>query len=274
MRGEAARTPGGARLRVIREAAGLTQLWVEAEAELGTGYVQRVESGKVRQPERSTLERLLAALGARYSERREVLELFGYTVATPLPTEAEIAWASDACRAGLNEVAFPAYGLDCTTRLIGWNRHLPRLVGASPRAFSALTRRPLLVAWFDPTSPLGAMVAEPAELLPAMLRALRWEFQQFGHEAWSRELVASLSAELPRFRHYWAQVEREPAPVSSARALVPVRLNSPAAGRLEFRLAAESFARDRRFRLVFLFPADPPTLYRCAEWATPPAGAP
>src|SRR5438105_8321364 len=31
-------TPGGARLRALREQAGKAQLWVEAEAELGTGY--------------------------------------------------------------------------------------------------------------------------------------------------------------------------------------------------------------------------------------------
>ena len=47
-------TPGGERLRALREAAGRTQLWVELEAELGTGYLQRVESGKVAQPVRAT----------------------------------------------------------------------------------------------------------------------------------------------------------------------------------------------------------------------------
>ncbi len=125
-------TPGGARLRALREWAGRTQLWVEAEAELGTGYLQRVESGKVAQPGRATLERILAALEARYSERREVLELFGYAVATPPPTEEEIAWARAVCRRELHEVAFPAYVLDCMHRLIAWNRHVPRLLGVAP----------------------------------------------------------------------------------------------------------------------------------------------
>jgi len=68
---------GGARLRDLRVAAGRSQLWVEAEADLGTGYLQRVESGRVAQPERSTVERILGALEARYGERREVLESFG-----------------------------------------------------------------------------------------------------------------------------------------------------------------------------------------------------
>jgi transcriptional regulator with XRE-family HTH domain len=68
---------------------GLTQLDIELDAELGTGYLQRLESGRVRQPVRTTLERILEALGARYSERREILELFGYMVTSTPPTEEE-----------------------------------------------------------------------------------------------------------------------------------------------------------------------------------------
>jgi hypothetical protein len=39
-------TPGGSKLRGLRERARRTQLWVELEAELGAGYLQRVESGR------------------------------------------------------------------------------------------------------------------------------------------------------------------------------------------------------------------------------------
>src|SRR3989442_436237 len=125
-------TRGGAKLRALREGAGRTQLWVEAEAGLGTGYLQRVESGRVAQPERATLERILLALEARYSERREVLELFGYMVTTPSPTEEEVAWACDVCQRELHEVPFPAYVLDCMHRLIVWNHYVPRLFGVAP----------------------------------------------------------------------------------------------------------------------------------------------
>src|SRR5712692_4805301 len=47
MRTRTVGTPGGAKLRALREGAGRTQLWVEVEAGLGTGYLQRVESGRV-----------------------------------------------------------------------------------------------------------------------------------------------------------------------------------------------------------------------------------
>jgi transcriptional regulator with XRE-family HTH domain len=50
----------------LREAKGKTQLWVELEAELGTGYLQRVESGRVALPGHAMLERILAALRASY----------------------------------------------------------------------------------------------------------------------------------------------------------------------------------------------------------------
>ncbi len=261
-------TPGGAKLRALREQAGRSQLWVEAEAELGTGYLQRLESGRVAQPERPTLERILTALEARYSERRETFALFGYTVTTPPPTEADRAWARDLCYRELHDVAFPAYVLDCTHHLIAWNDYLPRLLGSSPTEPlpGHLAERSFLAAWFDLTAPLAPLVAEPDRFLPALIRAMRYEMQQFGNESWYAAVLAELQS-LPRFRLYWALVEREAAPVSAARALTPVRLAIPGIGRLQFQLSAEQFIRDARFRAIYLFPADPATMRRCATWA-------
>lgn len=267
------RTPGGARLRAVREAVGKTQLWVEVEADLGTGYVQRVEAGKVVQPERVTLERILAALEARYSERREVLELFGYTVTTTPPTGEEVAWAQEVCRQPLRELPFPAYVLDCTHRLVAWNRYVPLLFGIAPAdpSLGGLAGKSLLAAWFDAASPLAPLVAEPDQFFPANIRALRYEMQQFRTEPWYTGVLARLDA-LPRFRRYWALAEQEPAPVSAARALVPVRLAVPGVGLLLFRLASEPFVRDARFRMIDYFPADPATMRQCAAWADQDGG--
>jgi transcriptional regulator with XRE-family HTH domain len=271
MRRRTVGTPGGAKLRALREGAGRTQLWVEAEAGLGTGYLQRVESGRVAQPERPTLERILTALEVRYSERREALELFGYMVTTPLPTEEEIAWACGVCQRELHEVPFPAYVLDCMHRLIVWNHYVPHLFGVAPDdpRLGGLARQSLVAAWFDQGSPLAPLVAEPEAFLPALIRAMRYEMQQFRTEAWYATVLTPLHA-LPRFRHYWAVVEQEPALASAARALVPVRLIRPSTGLLQFRLASEHFVRDARFRLVYYFPADPATMQQCASWATGP----
>ncbi|HZQ37672.1 MAG TPA: helix-turn-helix domain-containing protein [Dehalococcoidia bacterium] len=261
--------PGGALLRALRRQAGRTQLWVEAEAGLGSGYLQRLEAGRVLQPERVTLERTLNALGARYSERREILGRFGYTISTPRPTAEETAWARDACRRELDEAAFPAYALDCSPRLIAWNRLVPPLFGVAPDdpRLAQLTDQSFLGAWFAPNSLLGPLVAEPERFLPALLRALRYEVEPFYAEPWLAEELARLWRTLPLFRRYWMDVAREPAPVSADRPLVPLRLVVPGAGTLTFRLASERFTRDARFRLIYYLPADPETMRWCAEQA-------
>lgn len=259
---------GGSRLRALREAKGKTQLWVELEAELGTGYLQRVEYGRVALPVRATLERILNALDATYRERRDVLEQFGYSVATSPPNADEIAWACAFCRREIDEAPFPAYALDCTHRMIAWNRQTPRLFGLLPGdpALGRLAGRSLLEAWFDEASPLARLVIEPEIFLPAMVRAFRSEMASFRGEPWCDEVVERLLA-LPRFRRYWS--ETEPEPVSAARALVPVRLRVPGVGEpLQFRLSAEHLVDDIRFRLIYFFPADLPTMQWCAAGAT------
>lgn len=152
-------------------------------------------------------------------------------------------------------------------RLIAWNRYFPRLLGvALDRPWlGRLTGRSLLVLWFDPTSPLGQLVADPEAFLPALIRAMRYEMRPFAAQTWYAEALAELMA-LPRFRHYCEVVDREPTPAGAARALVPVRLTVPGAGELQFRLAAEAFTRDARFRIVYYFPADATTIRQCAAW--------
>lgn len=261
-------TPGSVKLRALREQYGKTQLWVELEAGLGTGYLQRVEAGRVALPERATLGRILRALGARYSEQREILELFGYTVSTPLPTADDVAWARAACQRELHAVTFPAYMLDCTHRLVVWNRYFPPLLGCAPDdvRLAALTRQSFLAQWFDPASLLAPLMVEPEVVLPALIRAVRYEMQQFRSAAWHATILAQLMT-LPRFRHYWTQVEREPTLASAARALVPLRLAVRGAGFLQFHLSSEPLTRDVRFRMLYYFPADPATMRQCAIWA-------
>ena len=256
-------TPGGARLRALREAQHRTQLWVELEAELGTGYLQRLESGRVGQPERPTLERILDALGARFSERREVLELFGYTVRPEPPTREDADWARSISRAELEAFPFPAYVLDCTPRLIAWNDAFPELLGlaVSGPLPAWLTQGSFLAAWFDPHSPLHALVVEPDVLLPALIRTFRHEMQAYRREGWYASLLAELMA-LPPFARYWSSVEQESPPAGPARAQVPLRLRAPDGSVLQFRLSAEPFTRDARFRLVYYFPDDESTMRR------------
>jgi transcriptional regulator with XRE-family HTH domain len=260
-------TLGGARLAALRRQAGKTQLVVEADAGLGSGYVQRIESGKVRQPERATLERILDALETRYSERREVLALFGYLVATPLPSEAEIAWAREVSREELQAVPFPAYLLDCGVRLLAWNRLVPAIfpVVAYEGQPIAAEHWSMFLLWFDPRYGVTELVRNHETLFAQLVRAFRHELQLVAEEPWCAVLVESLLRDLPLFRAAWERPDPTPT-ASAARALVPLQLRLPNVGTLQFRISAEPFTRDARFRVVYLLPADPTTMRQCARW--------
>jgi transcriptional regulator with XRE-family HTH domain len=267
-------SPGGELLRRLRKAAGRTQLWVEAEADLGTGYLQRIERGKIAHPERDTLERILLALGARFGERRDVLERFGYVVAVDPPDATDREWARLHCQGELDDLPFPAYAIDCAFRVIAWNRFMAALFGPTgARVLESFRSWSVLEGWFDPASPIGKRVAEPDRFLPAMLRAARFEALQFGDPEWHRELMVDHARRFPRFRTALAQQAAHSEPIVSARALAPVRLVLADGLPRSFRLSAEPFLRDPRFRLLFFFPADEAALRWCGNHGTGPGDA-
>jgi transcriptional regulator with XRE-family HTH domain len=256
------RTPGGKRLRALREFHGRTQLDVELGASLGIGYLQRLESGRVQQPEHDTLERILAALDARYTERREVLEMFGYVVDAPIPDDGEIEWAISVCQAELDSAVFPAYLLDCAHRLLYWNYLIPALFDTANT--DGLRRVSMLKMVFDPTYPLAGRIRNPEAFFPAQIRALRYEMQRFHGEAWYGDLIEDMLG-CSEFEKHWQQEHAETVHIP-ARPLTPLVLSSDE-GLLGFRLIAEPFVQDYRFRVIFYLPADANTTQQCMRWA-------
>lgn len=253
-------TPGGNRLRALREYTHKTQLEVELDASLGLGYLQRVESGKVQHPERDTLERILGALGARYTERRDILELFGYIVDAPLPDKAEMAWAVEVCQPELNNAMFPVYLLDCAHQLLAWNSFVPKLFNFTPEI-----RVPILRVLFDPAYKFMQRVANPDVFFTAQIRALRYEMHLFHGESWYDHLLTDLLT-CQTFATYWQQTASEPPHPIAARPLALLELNTPQSGLLQFRPISEPFALDRRFRVIYYLPADPHTMQQCLSW--------
>jgi transcriptional regulator with XRE-family HTH domain len=260
-------TPGGNRLRTLREYYGRTQLDIELDASLGIGYLQRVEAGKVRQPERDTLERILMALGARYTERRDILELFGYVVDTPLPTPDEIQWATGVYQSEINPAVFPAYLLDCAHRLLSWNSVVPMLFGIYPAATrpTVVQGVSMLRIIFDPAYQVASWIVNSEDFFPAQIRALRYEMQWFRDEPWYKALIDEM-LQCPLFERYWQAAESGPTYHVAGRPLVMFQLDLPGTGLLQFRLISEPFAQDRRFRVLYYLPAEPQTAQQCLRW--------
>lgn len=255
--GDSAGTSGGQRLRQLREDAGRTQLWVELEAGLGTGYLQRLESGRVAQPASPTLSRILDALGATYNERRTVMRRFGYRTPTDPPNADELRWARQLVGSQLEAFPFPAYALDCLHRLVAWNRSAEDLLAVS--RVDQGDNRSMLEPWFEERSHLGRMVVDPEVFLAALVIAFRFEERRFREEKWSRELVRRLRT-IPRFERYWQTTASQPPALGAARALLPLRLKPGDGQVLSFRLSSEPFLDDDRFRVVYYFPDDPATM--------------
>lgn len=259
-------TPGGKRLRALRHDYGQTQLAVELEANLGIGYLQRLETGKVQQPEQSTLERILVALGAQYSERREVLELFGYLVPTPIPSPSAVAWAMAACQAELDSAVFPAYLLDCAHRLLTWNALVPKLFDLPHIRQQTQTEAiSMLKVVFDPAYHFSPQILNQEAFFLAQIRALRYEKQRFQEEVWYSELIRDMR-QCPNFENYWTKSPSSPT-LFAARPLTLLKLTAKETGILQFRLLSEPFVQDRRFRIIYYLPADAGTIQQCWLWA-------
>jgi len=256
-------TPGGNRLRALREFYNKTQFDVELDASLGIGYLQRLELGRVKQPERDTLERILSALNAQYTERREVLELFGYIVDAPIPTEHEIEWAISVCQQEINSAVFPVYLLDCAHRLLYWNPYVPNLF-EMPNITKS-DQQSMLQMIFDPIYGMTARIQNNEDFFTAQIRALRYEMQRFLSESWCESLIGNM-LQLPHFRYYWEKEHQKTVHIP-ARPLTPFIINIDD-HTLHFRLISETFVQDHRFRVIFCLPADAYTIQECVRWLT------
>jgi transcriptional regulator with XRE-family HTH domain len=250
---------GGSQLKLLRENRHKTQLEIEMEASLGSGYLQRIESGKVEQPERETLERILAALQASYPDQKAILEKFGYQAGIPMPQAAEIAWAQGLTQGELNQAPFPAYLLDCTHRLLAWNGLLPCLFGRSN--LDEFLGYSMMLMVFEK---FAALIQNPEAFYPANIRAVHHQMHEFREAKWYPALIEEMRRESHNFRQHWR--EPEVFPTTAARLLTPLEIQPPDSPRLCFRLTAEPLTQDARFRLMYYLPADAVTLRQCADW--------
>jgi transcriptional regulator with XRE-family HTH domain len=255
-------TAGGRALKALRDGQGKTQLAVEMEASLGLGYLQRLERGKVQRPERETLERILTALDVTgFVARRQMLTLFGYSLAPMLPTPAEVQAAITAFEARSLGNPLPMYLLDCAHHLLAWNGLATRVFG--PLApLTAGDLMPGLV--FDTANGLAEAVLNPESFFSTQIQILDYEQQRLGNEAWYSSFVDDMR-HYQVFNTYWLRrVPASPAAMS-LRPAAELQL-AWGGGGLHFRLIAEPLLPDDRFRVVYYLPVEPKTIRACLAW--------
>lgn len=263
-------TPGGLKLRFLRQRRGLTLADVEERTgeRIRTPHLQKIEAGIIKRPDPETLDAILTALDARFVDRRDILEAFGYRVPHDLPTEQEIADARRLCEAELHDVTVPVYLIDDGQRLLTWNRYVPRLIGMHPDDpllvhFRGVT---LIDLAFNPAYTTNFLIANPNEFLPLWTQIIKIALQPFQDEPWYADLITNARA-LPNFSEIWDSVVVDPLRRVSTERITPLSITVPNVGVLAFRLASQPFMLDPRFQFISYIPFGAKTLRQCAEWA-------
>jgi len=262
-------TIGGAKLQELRKAAGLSLLDLaeKLDSELGkhidAAHINKIETGSIKKPKAETLEAILVGLGASYRDRRIVLEAFGYQVPMTLPTDQEISEVVSQSEDELRDETYPVCLLDFGQRLWAWNRYAPRLIGLHPdnpatRHFLGVSTVDLI---FNPAFETRLLVANPEEYFPGQIHNIKVGIEPLREQPGYRELLAHWSS-FPGFTELWNGVSAD-----MFRSVVPIKVNVPDRGMLQFRTYNAIFEPDPRFELLHFTPYGAQTLRVCAEWA-------
>lgn len=257
---------GGQRIRALRERSGRSQTEVESSALLGEHYLKRIELGQIMRPQRDTLMRILDALDADYDERREILEVYGYSSSTALPDTRAIEWARAQTQPVLDRLTTPGQLLDCALRIHAVNHLLLRSLGLplEGKEVDLLRGKMAIEVLLNPQYDVRRNVVNAEQYIRGTLPVLQFELRPYLHEAWCQALIERLRSSSPEFARLWRETERAPRAVA-ARALHPI-VFKPSEQPLSFWTVSEPLIGDTRFRLLYYVPADEATMRQCNLW--------
>jgi len=266
---------GGQMLRALRLAAKLSLIELagklnDHDFRTDAAHLQRIESGRIKQPTAETVEAILSAgLEAPYRTRRDVLEAFGYRLPWPLPTEQEIAESRRLYFYDLEGTTWPAYLVDFTQRIWAWNRYVPRVLGLAPDdpSLARFTGVSVLDLAFNPEFGINLQITDADSYLPRMLAMLRIQMLPHADDPWFSALIARAHG-WPQFDAMWSRSPDDPDEVLTDQYLVPIKLRVPGiANPLRFRPTLIHLSGDPRFQIVHYIPFGAATLRQCAVWA-------
>jgi transcriptional regulator with XRE-family HTH domain len=268
------RTAGGTKLQELRNAAKLSLLELAAKLEselekpIDAGHINKIETGSIKKPIAETLEKILAGLHASYQDRRAVLEAFGYQVQMTLPTIQEVEEARQLNIYELNDATYPTMLIDYGQRLWAWNRYTPRIIGLHPDdpAISQFVGVTIFDITLNPAYETRLLIVNPDEYLPAMLQFIKAGIDRFHEEPWYQDLMSRLRT-FPGFSAMWDSLPTYAFERFAYRNIVPVRIQAPGSGVLQFRMSSTDFGHDPRFQIIHFTPFGATTLRACAEWA-------
>jgi len=269
---------GGQRLRKLRLARKETIENIATDAGITYKALSEIERGITKQPSRENLYSILEALDqckkVSVEDWQIVFEAYGYKRPYPLPTEDEIEKAKKQWREDYGHIAYPAYLVDCSQRLLDWNRYAPRLVGM--RYSDIRTRYFQNLDVFDIAFGLPekfVRIVNQKEYLPSFTYTTIGMMRPYEDETWYAKSILAAQQKYPYFKQLWESLHSDSFQASLTGLAVPIVLSlQEEPQNLTFQLVKVDFSGDERFWIVQWVPVDKITINRCFEWVQEESG--
>jgi len=119
---------------------------------------------------------------------------------------------------------------------------------------------------FNPALGARLLVKNLDALSAAWLYMVKSDLHLFRQEQWYVSLLERL-CRLPGFRDVWDSLPEESMRHFASGNIIPLWLQVPGSGVLQFRLSSADFINDIRFKIIHFTPFGARTFRVCAEWA-------
>lgn len=170
--------------------------------------LSRIEQGKVENPPRELINKLIDAMHLSEEEKNQLLVVGNY-----LPTKEEILEARKKIDPILNSWPYPASSRDYTWRIISTNQKLYEALGIPPQGQKEIEEKlpSIIEVVFDPNFPLNKVKTpqdekERREFMLRMLRQFRYAQRIRTHENWYKNLLQKMMSN-NLFRELWLEIQ-------------------------------------------------------------------
>lgn len=265
-------TLGGAYLRQLRQDRAISI--DDMAGDCGTTFktLQKIESGKTKQPSREMLLVLLEGLSRikrlEPIERRKVLDYFCYRDLSPLPDKDEIERMRQEWEHPFFELPHPACLVDFVHRVHAWNRYAPKMMGLDDGhpALEYTRGKTLFDLLYSKQFSNYFCCKNKDFFVFNMMEMMRYEFEPFKEEDWCKKFIKDTICIYPELRDCWDKVLGNPLRESSLRLIGPIIMEPRRDSMLKFYLLSTDFISDSRFRVIQYLPGNPETMRQCLSW--------
>lgn len=256
----------GEALRELRKSRSFSIEQLAADAEISAPALSHIENGLVEQPKLDTLRKLFSVLNEKsdvlFSERKMILEGFGYKCLGDLPNTTDIKHAVKAWSVPFKQTGLPAYLVDYAQRVHDINDVALRFLGIDPEVEASFGWTVFDLA-FNERFQNNVIITNRDEFILQMVKVMKSEFVSLMAEEWCINCIRDTQSNYPIFKTIWESINASETPEVGVRTMGPIHLSIDGMGDLSFDLVGTDLISDPRFRAIQYIPCDSNTYQKC-----------